>query len=64
MNSDTLLSHWWRTESCRQAFERAKEKRQERIAKFTREVAERKAEQTKQIWGTDRELEQAEISYR
>lgn len=33
MNGETLLSKWWRTDSCAKAFDRAKEKRQERIAK-------------------------------
>ena len=37
MNGETLLSKWWTTESAQRAFERAKEKRQERIEKVRAE---------------------------
>ena len=43
MNGEIMLSHWWRTESCRQAFAQAEAKRTERLARVRAEVAERKA---------------------
>lgn len=41
MTGDTLLSKWWQSDSCRQAFERADKARAERLAKVRRQFAER-----------------------
>lgn len=43
MNGQALLSKWWQTESCRQAFERADKARAERLAKVRKAFEERQA---------------------
>lgn len=43
MNGEIMLSRWWRTDSCKQAFERAERAKRERIERVKREFAERKA---------------------
>jgi hypothetical protein len=49
-----LLSQWWRTESCRRAFARAMQKRNERIAKVRAQFAARKAQLARDVetWET------------
>ena len=42
MNGETLLSKWWTTDSCRQAFERVERQRAERIQKVREQFEARK----------------------
>ncbi len=53
MNGEIMLSHWWRTDSCREAFERVERKRRERIEQVRAEVAERKAKQHDELFGAE-----------
>jgi hypothetical protein len=58
MGGETQLSKWWRTESCRRAFERVKEagrSRNDKLNDLKRRTAEKKAKLQKDAdeWEAD-----------
>lgn len=59
MNGEILLSKWWQTESCRQAFARVETQRRERIERVRQDFAERKAKLQQDVdqWSAQQERE-------
>jgi len=50
INESVQLSKWWRTDSCKRAFDRAAQRRTERITALKEKLNARKAELNAQIW--------------
>jgi hypothetical protein len=47
---EPMLSHWWKTDSCRQAFERAKSRKRESLQAFLDKRKAHEQELDAEIW--------------